>query len=151
MRTLLLSVVVMVACKGKDADKAGPAGPVKVDALNVQLDVPGKAKVNPGLDANQYTVTGKAVGEIFVEVEKTPTTIEALQNGQSGIEISNFKSEKLSDGFAATYDYTMGSTKSSSVAVHRTINGKAYRCAANSQDNGWLDAAMAACKTLRPM
>jgi hypothetical protein len=148
MRSVLLISIALISCKNKEPDASGPPKPVTLDKFGLQLDLPGKVRhIAPHLDDDTLSITGKEFGEIFVGLEKTPTTLEKLQQDATR---SNFKSETLGDGFAATYDYTMGSTKASSVAVHRTIGGKPFSCAANSTDKAWLDAAMAACKSLRP-
>ena len=150
MRTLtFIAIGLLAACSHKDAGSSSAPNTVKLDTYGVQLDVPGKAKVTTSDLDGTVTISGRAFGEIFVELEKTPTTLDDLKKGQAGTEVTNFKSETLPDGFAATYDYKMGSTQASTVAVHRVIAGKHFQCHANSSDKGWLSAAMAACKSLR--
>jgi hypothetical protein len=136
-------------CTGKPADpNAVPAdtGPTRVDQLGgLTIDFVG------GVDrvmGEQYVVKGPK-GAVFLEQVKQPVRIAEAKSDADGVSAKNYKQDKLTDGYAITYDNVGAAGANYFVEVQRTIDKKVYRCSTIARSSDEQQAVLAACKTLR--
>lgn len=157
-RALVLAVSIgFLGCgkgdKAEPADKAMPAGPIKLDKVGLTIVSPGTTKVvvddyPPG--TSSVTLQGTTVDELNVRVADGPIDVEQAKKDASAFKPRNLKTETLPDGFALTYDSDGTLGMQYTVHAYRMIAGKSIVCrCGNARTAEQAAAALAACKTLK--
>ena len=154
---IAVATLTTTACKKKEdgatgsAEKAteGKAAAVKLPKLGLQIDVPGEANVDDAIGGEGHMLMGAGFGAMTVDITKTPQTLEEAKADADMYTPKNLKTEKLSDGWAITFDNTGSMGANYFVQVRRDIGGKTYGCSTTGSQPSQAAAVLAACKTLR--
>lgn len=148
------------ACKDHEDAAAGAAAGKTVEASKVQtvelpkvglkidLGAEDVASVADGMSPHSNMVIGSTPVEVDA-LDKAPTLDDEKSDAEA-FSPKNFNSETLADGFVVTYDNTGSMGANYFVDVVRTIGGKPYKCSTTVSKPAQQQAAIAACKSLRP-
>ena len=133
----LCTVIGSVGCKGKSDggpaakgtdDKAAPAksGPIKLDKLGLQIDVPGGADVGAGIGGG-VMLQASSFGALTVDSPKTPQTLDEAKSDANMYTPKNLKADTLPDGWTLTFDNTGGAGRTSSSRCGATSVARSTR------------------------
>jgi hypothetical protein len=132
--------------------KAEPAAAAKVDlpAVGLKADAPAGTTVGDGIGGKGHMIQAEGfVVTVDPASDMTPKTIEDAKKEAEMYTPKNYKSEKLPDGFAVTFDNEGGMGANFFVQVRRDIGGKAYWCETTSSTAEQQAAVLAFCKSLK--
>ncbi|MBA3460108.1 MAG: hypothetical protein H0T46_09125 [Deltaproteobacteria bacterium] len=150
----LASLATTTACGKKDGDKGGggaakAAGPTKLPALNLAIEVPGDVELGDAVMGKGHMLTGADIGAMQVEIAEKPQTLDEAKSDADMYSPKNVKADKLADGWALSFDNTGGAGANYFVEVRRDIDGKTYKCTTTQGDKDRAATVLAACKTLK--
>lgn len=145
------ALLATAACSKKGGDSAAKPATLKLPKVGLQIDVTGdSAMVSDGMGDKSNMVMGGDVGALTVEAADKAQTLDEGKDDAKDFSPKNLKDEKLADGWALTYDNTGSMGANYFVDVVRTIGGKPYKCSTTVSKPEQQQAALAACKSLRP-
>ena len=155
-------VAMLAACGGKKDDKSSSSGggdkggdkaaapassSQKLAKLGgLSIDFPGE--IGDEIGGSGVMIQGED-GVLTVSEAKKPQTVDEAKSDADMYSPKNFKSEKLADGWAVTYDNTGGMGANYFVTVQREIGGKTYTCSTTASKPEQATAVLAACKSLK--
>jgi len=157
----IVALVGVAACgkdKGKSADKSGGAANqadapatktftlAQVDNLKVEL--PAGANISKGVGSGVMIMAPDLVVSISRAGSSTAKTLDAAKKDAQMFKPQKLKAEKLSDGFALTFENKGGLGRNYFVRVVRVIGGKAYSCTTTASRPAQKANALKVCKTL---
>jgi hypothetical protein len=151
-------VLATVGCKKKDEDAKGgaakpsetPAAAQKLPRAGLQIALDGEVSFDKEIGGDGDMVTGASIGALTVSAWAKPQTIEEAKEDASAFSPKNLKEDKLADGWSLTYDNTGSMGANYFVTVRRDIGGKSYKCTTTGSEAAQAQAALAACKSLKP-
>ena len=149
------------ACKKKGDDAAGSSAAkpteaakgtaMKLPKVGLQIDITGDtAMVSDGMSDKSNMIMGGDVGALNIELADKAETLDEAKDEAKDFNPKDLKDEKLADGWAVTYSNTGSMGANYFVTVFRTIGGKNVKCSTTVSKPEQAQAALAACKTLRP-
>jgi hypothetical protein len=157
MGTLLLAAFKTGAgASGAPASGGAASGAMhttKLDKLGIQIDAPGEAMVSDGILPKSFMVIDAAVGGLTVS-EAGSTTAKTLKAAKSEAQMfkpRNVQGEQTADGYWLTFENTGSLGTNYWVKTVRHIGKKTYTCDGSPDTADKSAAALAACKTLRPI
>ena len=153
------AALLVTACSKKGGGSAAVAGKtaeapkvqtVKLPKVGLQIDLSADdiASVGDGMSDHSNMIIGNTPLEIAA-LDK-PETLDDAKDEAKDFNPKNLKDDKLADGWVLTYDNTGSMGANYFVDVVRTIGGKSYKCSTTVSKPEQQQAAVAACKTLRP-
>ena len=154
MRRLLiitLPLLLAFACGGDSkGSSGGKASTIELTKLGLKADVPEGATAGDAIVGEGVMVQGPGI-VVTVEVasDTRPKTVEDAQKEADAFSPQNLKSEKLSDGWALSFENTGGAGKNYFVQVRRDIAGKAYWCETTAAQPEQQTNALNTCKSLK--
>jgi hypothetical protein len=135
---------------GKAAEPAGAAGPVDLTKLGLKADAPAGTSIGDAIIGEGVMAQGPGlVVNVEVASDTRPKTEEDAKKEAEMYTPKNFKSEKLEDGFAVTFDNEGGMGANFFVNVRRDIGGKTYWCETTASSAEQQANALAFCKSLK--
>ena len=144
----VLPLAFALACGGGAAD-GGKKSSVDLTKLGLKMDAPEGSTASDGIMGGVMVQGPNLVVTVDEASDTRPKTAEDAAKEADMYSPSNPKSEKLSDGFAFTFENTGGAGKNYWVNVRRDIGGKSYWCETPSSSPEQQANALAACKSLK--
>lgn len=123
----------------------------KLPKVNLQVELPAGSTVSDAIGGGEGHMIMSVTGPFNVSVAKddSPKTADAAKKDAEMFNPTNFKSEKLADGWYVTWENTGSMGTNYWLTVRREIGGKAYICDTSVSNASQRDAALAACKSLK--
>jgi hypothetical protein len=152
---LAVLFLAFAACGGKKDDKSSSSGggdkpaaasSTKLGKLGLSIDFPGD--VSDAIGGDGQMIMGED-GVLTVEETKAKKSEADAKSDADMYSPKNFKSEKLADGWAVTYDNSGSMGANYFVTVQRDIGGKTYTCSTTAPKEDQAKAVLAACKSLK--
>jgi len=137
------------AASGAKADSKGEW--TKLPKVGLQVELPTGSTVSDAIGGGDGHMVMSLTGPFNVSVaapDKPKTADEAKKEAEM-FNPTNWKSEKLADGWYVTWENTGSAGTNYWLTVRREIGGKAYICDTSVMNASQRDAALAACKSLK--
>jgi len=133
---------------GEPTPAAG--GPVDLTKLGLKAEVPAGTNVGDAIVGEGVMAQGpNLVATVEVASDSRPKTEEDAKKDAEMYTPKNFKSEKLADGFAVTFDNSGDLGANFFAQVRRDIGGKTYWCETTASSVEQQTAALDFCKSLK--
>lgn len=133
-----------------EPEPAAAAGPVDLTKLGLKGDAPAGTSIGDAIVGEGIMAQGpNLVATVEVASDSRPKTEEDAKKEAEMYTPKNFKSEKLADGFAVTFDNEGDLGANFFVNVRRDIGGKTYWCETTASSVEQQTAALAFCKSLK--
>jgi hypothetical protein len=153
-----MAILAMAGCKKKDDDGKGGAAKAsegaaavqKLPRVGLQIALDGEVSFDKEIGGDGDMVTGAGVGALTVSAWAKPQTIDEAKEDASLYSPKNLKQDKLADGWTLTYENTGSMGTNYFVTVRRDLGGKTYKCTTTGSEAAQAQAALAACKSLKP-
>lgn len=172
LRMTLLALLALGACKDKDKSTEGEsakpasaeapateapketakpaaAGPLKIEALALTIDVPAGTKVSDMAGTQMVQAPGFAVSVDPAGLSAAETLAAEVEEAKSMYSGTNITQEEIEGGWHVTFENTGSMGTNYMVRSRLTIDGKPYTCSTTSSTKEQMAAALAACKTLK--
>jgi hypothetical protein len=135
---------------GELAEPAGAPGPVDLTKLGLKGEAPGGTSIGDAAVGEGVIAQGpNLMATVDVASDARPKTEEDAKKDAETYKPKNYKSEKLADGFAVTFDNENEMGINFFVQVRRDIGGKSYWCETTSSSVEQQAAVLAFCKSLK--
>jgi hypothetical protein len=134
------------------AEEPTPAagGAVELTKLGLKAEAPAGASIGDAIMGEGVMIQGDdLMATVEVAPDSKPKTEEDVKKEAEVHKPKNWKSEKLADGFAVTFDYEGDLGPYFFVQVRRDIGGKSYWCQTTASSAEQQANALAFCKSLR--
>ena len=139
-----------VKAEPEPAEPAAAAGPVDLTKLGLKADAPGGTSIGDAIVGEGVMAQGpNLMATVEIASDSRPKTEEDAKKEAEMYTPKNFKSEKLADGFAVTFDNEGDLGANFFVNVRRDIGGKTYWCETTASSAEQQAAALAFCKSLK--
>jgi hypothetical protein len=134
---------------GKVAEPAA-GGTVDLTKLGLKAEAPAGTNIGDAIVGEGIMAQGpNLVATVEIASDTRPKTEEEAKKEAEMYTPQNFKSEKLPDGFAVTFDNTGDLGANFFVNVRRDIGGKTYWCETTASSVEQQTAALDFCKSLK--
>lgn len=135
----------------ESAQAAKATHATKLAKLGLEIDVPGEAVVGDALDPASVAVNAVSVGALGIGPAQTaPKTLKAAKAQAQSLRPTNVQGEQTTGGYWLTFDSPGTDGSLHWVKTLQTIGKKSYSCE-GTVTSEQAAAALAACKTLRPL
>lgn len=131
-------------------DEANAAAAVDITKLGLKAEAPAGTNIGDAVMGEGVMAQGpNLVATVEVASDTRPKTEEDAKEEAESYTPQNFKSEKLDDGWAVTFDNQGDLGTNYFVQVRRDIGGKTYWCETTSSTPEQQTAALDFCKSLK--
>jgi hypothetical protein len=131
------------------ADKPAEAAETKIEQLGLKAELPAGSQVTDGIGGKGVMIIGTAPVTIDVAGDDKPKTLDAAKKDAETYTPTNFKEEKLDDGWILTFENTGSMGTNYWLTSRREIGDKGYACNTSVNSAEQRDAAIKICKSLK--
>lgn len=142
----VLPLALALACGGGGDGKKAT---VDLAKLGLKMEAPEGSTASDGIMGGVMVQGPNLIVTVDEATDTRPKTAEDAAKEADMYTPANAKTEKLSDGFAYTFENTGSAGKNYWVHVRREIGGKSYWCETTSSSPEQQNNALAACKSLK--
>jgi hypothetical protein len=133
----------------KKSAKPAAAGPMKIEALGLMIDVPAGSTMSEMAGSQLIKGDGLVVGVKAAGQFTAETLAAELEEAKDMYTATNVTQEEVEGGWHVTFENKGGMGTNYWVKSHLTFDGKAYTCGTTSSTKEQQAAALAACKSLK--
>ncbi len=165
LKITLLALLALGACKdkaedsasggeaptaAKSADKAAPAGPMKLEKLGgISIDVPKGTELSDMMGSQMLQGPDLVVTVEEAGASASETMAAEVEEAKDMYSATDLTEEEVEGGWHVTFQNKGGMGTNYFVKSHVTIGGKAYTCGTTAQSAKQQANALAACKSLK--
>jgi hypothetical protein len=136
--------------KAEEPAPAAAGGAVDLTKLGLKAEAPAGASIGDAIMGEGVMIQGdNLMATVEVASDSKPKTEEDAKKEADVYTPKNWKSEKLADGFAVTFDNEGDLGANFFVQVRRDIGGKSYWCETTASSAEQQANTLAFCKSLK--